>query len=55
MPSAGLTLVSNVHAVFTSFEHRSCRQPGRKLWNLLSGVKSLNNGEVIRFYSSLEK
>jgi len=32
IPSACLTLVSDAHAVFTSFEHRSCRQPRRKLW-----------------------
>jgi len=30
--SACLILVSNGHAVSMSFEHRSCRQPWRKLW-----------------------
>jgi len=31
IPSACLTLVSDAHAVSTSFEHRSCRQHRRKL------------------------
>jgi len=30
--SACLMLLSDVHAVSTSFEHRSCRQTRRKLW-----------------------
>jgi len=30
--STCLILVSDAHAVSMSFEHRSCRQPRRKLW-----------------------
>jgi len=32
IPSACLILVSDEHAVSTSFEHRSCRQSRMKLW-----------------------
>ena len=32
IPSACLVLVSDAHTVSTSFEHRPCRQPWRKLW-----------------------
>ena len=40
IPSACLILVSDAHAVSTSFEHRSCRNPEGS-----SELKSLNKGK----------